>query len=255
VAKIGDALKILILTRLTKSSDESFDKNWTGTHYLPALRLLVYLSDRHKHEVDITEYPPDAIAFCDYDLVVLYFYPHILKAEHIDAPRYGIINCHNSYLPYNRSANANVWSIIDQDSICGVTIHKIDEGIDTGNILARKVVDVSPVDTGKSLYYKLERSAYDLWIEYWPVLESLIESTGTLPPGIVQDESYATYHKRSDLNEIDDLESYLGYYTSRELIDILRARTFPPYKGAYIRDENGRKIYVRIELEYEDEVV
>lgn len=245
-------MNILILTRLTKNSDESFDASWNGSHYLPALKLLAYL-DKHGHEVDITEYPPNALCFSCYDLIISYFYPHILQKEHIEAARYGVVNCHVSYLPYNRGANPNVHSILNHDSLCGVTIHKIDEGIDTGNILAQKAVNVSPVDTGESLYHKLERAAYDLWIEYWPVLESLLESTGELPPGIAQDESLATYHKRSDLNTIDDLESQFGYDTAHEFIDVLRARTFPPYKGAYVRDENGRKVYVRIELEYGDE--
>jgi methionyl-tRNA formyltransferase len=165
-----------------------------------------------------------------------------------------VINCHPSYLPYGRGSMPNIWSIIQTDStLCGVTIHKMDKGIDTGNILAQKYVDVSPVDTGQTLYHKLEQAMYDLWCEYWPVLESLIESTGELPPGIRQDPHWPQANRKADVDEYDDLEAFTGEpELVHELIDIVRARTFPPYKGAFIRDANGRKIYLELKLRYDD---
>ena len=54
-----------------------------------------------------------------------------------------IINCHQSYLPWNRGADPNLWSFVD-DTPKGVTIHKIEEKIDQGDILLRKKIKINP---------------------------------------------------------------------------------------------------------------
>ena len=69
-------------------------------------------------------------------------------------PPKGCINFHLSYLPYNRGKKPNVWPIID-GSPAGVTMHYIDNDIDSGSIVAQSEVKVDIVDTGKTLYNKL----------------------------------------------------------------------------------------------------
>ena len=87
---------------------------------------------------------------------------YILRPNFLRLIPRGCVNVHPALLPYNRGAYPNVWSIVD-GSPAGVTIHFVDEGIDTGDIIAQAQVVIEPVDTGESLYRKLERGAVALF--------------------------------------------------------------------------------------------
>jgi methionyl-tRNA formyltransferase len=81
-----------------------------------------------------------------FDLVISFGYKHILSKElllNTDAP---IINLHISYLPWNRGAHPNFWSFYD-GTPSGVTIHLVDEGIDTGPIIYQKKVNFDKFNT------------------------------------------------------------------------------------------------------------
>lgn len=170
---------------------------------------------------------------------------YILREELLSIFPRGVINLHTSYLPYNRGAYPNVWSIVE-GTPAGVTIHYMDSGVDTGDILARRKVPVDPVDTGQSLYYKLERAMLNLFKETWPKIKAgEIDRTP-------QSRGEGSYHSVRDVEKIDriDLDRL---YTGRELIDILRARTFSPYPGAYF-ESGGRRVYLRLKLVYEEDL-
>ncbi|MFK7763606.1 MAG: formyltransferase family protein [Roseobacter sp.] len=103
----------------------------------------------------------DKIPHGDYDLVVSFGYRHLIKAEMMDSLRCPVINLHISYLPFNKGAHPNFWSFYE-NTPAGVTIHKIDEGIDTGPILYQKRVhfaktDVTFADTQKRLIEQVEQ--------------------------------------------------------------------------------------------------
>ena len=76
----------------------------------------------------------------NYDLVVSFGYRHIVQKEVIDALDCPIFNLHISYLPYNRGAHPNFWSFYE-NTPSGVTIHLIDDGIDTGPIAYQRYVN------------------------------------------------------------------------------------------------------------------
>ena len=80
-----------------------------------------------------------------YDCVVSYGYRHILKQNVIDGFDCPIFNLHISYLPYNRGAHPNFWSFYD-NTPSGVTIHLIDSGVDTGQIVKQKYVNFQQSD-------------------------------------------------------------------------------------------------------------
>ena len=75
-----------------------------------------------------------------YDLVISFGYRHILKKNVIESSNTPIINLHISYLPWNRGAHPNFWSFYDCTP-SGVTIHLIDEGIDTGPVICQRYVN------------------------------------------------------------------------------------------------------------------
>ncbi|MGA9471850.1 MAG: formyltransferase family protein [Terriglobales bacterium] len=167
---------------------------------------------------------------------------YLLKQEFLSLLPRGCLNLHPAFLPFNRGAHPNVWSIVDRTP-AGVTLHSIDEGIDTGDIICQKKVSVMPTDTGESLYHKLECAGLELLREAWPAIESgqIRRAAQTLESG--------TSHKVSDASGIDEIDLQKSY-KAEDLLNILRARTFPPHRGAFFR-HHGRKVYIRIQLEEE----
>ncbi len=164
---------------------------------------------------------------------------YLLRREMLAEFPEGCINLHTSLLPWNRGANPNVWSIARRTP-AGVTLHYIDEGVDTGAILAQETVAVEASDTGQTLFARLEQAALDLFIKTWPAIRA---RALTAQP---QDPTAGSTHRVADLAalEIIDLDRS---YVARDLIDLLRARTFPPYPGAYFLHE-GRKISMHLIL-------
>ena len=77
------------------------------------------------------------------------------------------INLHIAYLPFNRGANPNYWSWAE-GTPSGVTIHEIDEGIDTGPIIAQSLLALSPENTFKATYAELLEAMEELFVRCWP---------------------------------------------------------------------------------------
>jgi methionyl-tRNA formyltransferase len=186
----------------------------------------------------------EAIAELKPEIALSILFGYILRAEFINIFQYGVINLHPALLPYNRGAYPNVWSIVDQTP-AGITLHYIDPGIDTGDIIAQREVLVEPIDTGRSLYQKLERASLALFTEIWPQIKR--DEVNRSP----QNLRAGTFHRTSDVDKIDEIDLD-RHYSARELINVLRARTFPPYKGAYFI-HRGRKVFLQLELSYQNE--
>ena len=100
----------------------------------------------------------------NFDWVISYGYSHIIKKSMLDKSSNPIINLHVSYLPYNRGASPNFWSWLE-DTPKGVTLHFIDEGIDTGDILIQKEVIFDEDETLTSSYNKLKLEIEKLFME------------------------------------------------------------------------------------------
>lgn len=105
------------------------------------------------------------------DFIVSYGYRHILPAEITTKFSGKAINLHISLLPWNRGADPNLWSFLE-DTPKGVTIHFLDKGIDTGDILAQKTVDYAATDTLKTSYQRLETEIERLFFEHWPAIRA-----------------------------------------------------------------------------------
>lgn len=187
----------------------------------------------------------DRIRALEPDIAISVFFGYILRRDLLEMMPRGAVNLHAAFLPHNRGAYPNVWSIVE-GAPAGATLHYMDEGTDTGDIIARKEVLVEPVDTGESLYRKLEVACVDLFREAWPLVRA------GEAPRIPQGADEGTTHRRRDVERLDaiDLDER---YTARELIDVIRARTFPPHRGAYF-EKDGRRVYLRLQLSYEDEL-
>lgn len=173
------------------------------------------------------------------ELLLSVGFGYILKPEALRVPPRGCLNLHISYLPYGRGSNPNVWSIVE-NAPAGVTLHHIDSGIDTGDIVAQRRVEISWEDNGGTLYEKLMKAAYDLFVEAWPdIVEGRAVPCKQLPGA-------GSFHRDRDLAELDLIDLDRSY-KARDLINILRARTFPPYSGAYFID-GGERHYLSLAI-------
>jgi methionyl-tRNA formyltransferase len=122
------------------------------------------------------------------EVIVLAFVTDIIPQEIIDIPKYGAINYHPSLLPRYRGGSAINWAIINGETETGVTIHYIDAGIDTGDIIIQEKVPISPEDTVASLYFE----------RLYPMGVRMIAETVRMigegkAPRIKQDNSQASY--------------------------------------------------------------
>ena len=107
----------------------------------------------------------------DIEFAVSYRYRHLIKGPVIQHLNGRIINLHISLLPWNRGADPNLWSFLE-DTPKGVTIHYIDEGLDTGEILVQKDVNYYMNDTLRSTYSRLSARIEDLFRIHWPDIMS-----------------------------------------------------------------------------------
>ncbi len=179
------------------------------------------------------------------DIGISALFGYILKREILELLPAGCLNIHPSLLPWNRGSFPNVWSIID-GTPAGVTLHYLDEGIDTGDIVAQREIPVTITDTGGSLYRRLEMSCVELFAETWPQIKS-----GNAPR-FSQTKEGGTSHKVKDVEKIDEIDLSKSYQ-AKDLINLIRARTFPPYTGAWVRD-GEKKVYLQLRMLYEEEL-
>ena len=104
------------------------------------------------------------------DFVVSDRYEFIIKKNVINIFNNKIINLHPSLLPWNKGYHSNFWSIY-HDTPKGVSIHVIDEGIDTGKIVAQDEIEYFDDDTLRTTYKKLRASMVKLFFSKWDLIK------------------------------------------------------------------------------------
>jgi methionyl-tRNA formyltransferase len=167
----------------------------------------------------------------DADLYVVAAFGQILPQSVLDIPRFGAINVHASLLPRWRGAAPIQAAIRAGDSETGITIMKMDAGLDTGPILSQRAIPIADDETGQSLHDKLAELGGDLLIDTLPGYLD-----GTIQP-IPQDEARATFAPR-----IDKDEGRIDWTQSAAQID-RTVRAFTPWPGAFtIWDDQLLKI-------------
>ncbi len=166
------------------------------------------------------------------DLICVAAYGKILPKNILDLPHYGCINVHASLLPKYRGAAPINWAIIRGEKVTGITTMKMDEGMDTGDMLLKKEVPIYDEDTGETLSERLSEIGARLLIETIRLLKE-----GKLSP-IPQVHSQATYApmlKKED-GKIDWKKS------AEEIRNLIRGAI--PWPGAYTNLEGKLlKIY------------
>ena len=157
------------------------------------------------------------------DAIVVVAYGRILPKWMLDLPRYGCINAHASLLPKYRGAAPIQWAIANGETVTGVTTMKIDEGLDTGDMLLRRELAIPPDDTSLTLSPRLAQLAADLTVETLAALEH----TGITPQP--QDNAAATL---APLIKKEDGRADFSR-PAREIHN--RLRGFQPWPGVFTR--------------------
>jgi len=133
----------------------------------------------------------------DINFIISFGYRYKVESEILDLFKDKAINLHISYLPWNKGADPNLWSILDNTKK-GVTIHQMDNKIDNGKILYQKEVFFSENDTLGSSYNKLQETVIELFKSKWPS----IKYNRVLPK---KQSGEGSYHRSSDKENYKEL--------------------------------------------------
>lgn len=106
------------------------------------------------------------------DIIVVAAFGQILTKEILDMPKYGCINVHASLLPKYRGAAPIQWAVINGDKVSGVTIQRMDVGIDTGDMIDKVEVELAPEETGGSLFDRLAAEGAKLCVKTMEKIEA-----------------------------------------------------------------------------------
>ena len=210
-------LAVHISTQMTVTSEAGarFFKDRGATRIVPARELS--LEEIRKMEPDV---------------IVVVAFGQIIPKEILDMPKYGCINVHASLLPAYRGAAPIQWAVMNGDEVSGVTIMKMDEGLDTGDMLTKVEVPLAADETGGSLFDKLAAAGAKLLVETLPKLEKG-EVTPEKQPEISTTE-YARMIKKED-GKID---------WTKSAVEIERQiRAMSPWPSAFTK-VNGKNLKI-----------
>lgn len=117
---------------------------------------------------------PEAVAYLKKyrpDIIIVAAFGQILPKEILDMPKYGCVNVHASLLPKYRGAAPIQWAVINGDAISGVTTMRMDEGLDTGDMIEKTEVVLAEDETGGSLFDRLAEEGAKLCVHTMRLIE------------------------------------------------------------------------------------
>lgn len=183
------------------------------------------------------------LASKDIDWIVSAGFRHILKQEDLDRAR-DSCNVHLSLLPWGKGANPNVW-VLAAGEPGGVSLHRMVARVDEGPLFAQREIETALSDTAQSVYGRLRDAAVSLFEEEWERIRS-----GELQPG--PQPAGGSYHRVSDMERLKEID-LAKPATYGEVINVLRALTFPPHRNAIV-EVDDRRYQLEIKIEVIDDV-
>lgn len=184
-------------------------KEFAAAHNIP-----VYQPDSAK-----TDEAYEYLKSFDADIFIVAAYGQILTQRVLDIPKYGCVNIHASLLPKYRGAAPIQWCIINGEKATGVTTMQMNAGLDTGDMLVKEEVEISPTDTGETLHDKLTIAGVNTIRETIKQIEA-----GALSP-VPQDDSLSCYAPM-----INKATGYIDFSKSAtEINNLVRALNPYPY--------------------------
>ena len=186
--------------------------------------IAVHLTDRVDAETI------DLVKRCEPDVIVVNSWYSRMPAELYDLPPHGTLNFHDSMLPKLTGFSPVLWALISGESQTGLTVHRMDDGLDTGDVIVARSVPIGPSDTGTALVLKTMGLIPDVLREALSALES---GTAEWRPQPKHERTY--FHKRSERDSAIDWQ-----WPAADLERFVRAlsapypRAYASYRGARI---------------------
>jgi methionyl-tRNA formyltransferase len=156
------------------------------------------------------------------DVIVVMAYGQILPRDILEIPKIACLNLHASLLPRWRGAAPIQAAIAAGDRETGITVMFMNEGLDTGDVLLQRAIDILPADTGGSLHNRLAKIAPQALLES---LELLAKGSAPRTP---QDNTLATYAPR-----LKREDGKIDWSNPAEAIE-RKIRAFDPWPGAFM---------------------
>ena len=159
----------------------------------------------------------------DADIIVVVAFGQILPKEILEMPKYGCVNVHASLLPKYRGAAPIQWAVINGEKVSGVTTMRMDEGLDTGDMILKEEIELAEDETGGSLFDRLSKTGATLCVK---TMEAIENGTAVYTP---QDSSLATHTAKihKELGSIDWTKP------AKEIECLIRG--LDPWPSAYTR--------------------
>jgi len=218
IYRIGGKVDLLITLKDEKA------KNKSGRIYLDEIAErenipLLKISNINDQEVI------NALKKYEIDWLFIIGWSQIAKKRLLETPKNGCIGMHPTLLPIGRGRAAIPWAIIKGLDKTGVTMFKLDEGVDTGDIIGQGVIEINKDTTATVLYNKVNEMHVELISKYWSdIMNDKVELAK-------QDESKATEWPRRKPEDGEILSSM----TMDQADKLVRAVTHP-YPGAFYKD-------------------
>ena len=129
------------------------------------------------------------------DLIVVYYFPQILKTALLQTPRLGVLNCHPSLLPRYGGPNPTFWMIKNGESVAGITIHVMTEKIDAGDIIAQQELIIGEEENAGQLMQRQHHAAAALLTE---AIQDMAQGTLDPKPQNIGERTYFGKRKPAD---------------------------------------------------------
>tara|TARA_Y100000741_G_scaffold207792_1_gene158168 strand:- start:877 stop:1632 length:756 start_codon:yes stop_codon:yes gene_type:complete len=196
-----------------------------------AIDVSVYGSDKYNEFIKNTTF----------DVGFLIWWPKIISEELINKAKFGFINTHPSFLPFSRGKHYNFWTLVEETKF-GVTLHYVNKGIDSGDIIYQKRINYDWLDNGESLFNKAKTEMINMFKEFYPLFrnDKLSAKKQNLKEG--------SYHHSSEIEKISELDLDKSYKL-RNILNLLRGRTFNGHPACSFYDrESLKSYYVRVSI-------
>ena len=159
------------------------------------------------------------------DIIISVMYDKLLDKHTVQNKK--CFNFHPGVLPDYRGAGAYSWVLLNGERKTGVTLHEIDEGIDTGAIIEIREFLISNIDTAHSLFERAETLIYKMFRDWF--VNILLGKFDSIP----QEKNEGSIYLRKDLN------------MAKNITNIMRAFYFPGKESAYYFNDSNEKIHLK----------
>ena len=177
------------------------------------------------------------------DLIIVIAYSQIIPKQILNIPKYGIINIHGSLLPKYRGASCIQAAILKGDKITGITIMKMEKGLDTGPILSQAKIKINNTDTTGILFDKLSQLGANILI---PTIKGYVNKKIKPIPQNNSKSSYVGILKKSD--------GHINWNKSAEELERF-IRTMHPWPGSFGELETKNQTIKIINIKHEPALI